>query len=255
MPATPAPVGTDGARFAPAEWAVRVDLAASYRLCALYGWDEATGTHISARVPGEEAFLINPFDLFFEEVTASNLIKIDLQGNILLPTRHTLNPAGFVVHSAIHQARADAGCVMHLHTDNGVAVSCLAEGLLPLNQTAMLIADRIAYHDYEGVAVDLEERERLGRDLGGLNLMFLRNHGTLTVGQDVGEAFVRMYILERACAIQLRVLATGREIHPVSSTARERTHEVGARIALPNTNRGWLAHKRKLDRMTTDYAA
>jgi ribulose-5-phosphate 4-epimerase/fuculose-1-phosphate aldolase len=235
------------------EWAVRVDLAAAYRLAALYNWDDATATHISARIPGEETFLLNPHGLFFEEVTASNLIKIDLAGNILSRTDHGINAAGFVVHSAGHEARPDAGCVMHLHTDDGVAISCLAEGVMPLNQTALLIADQMAYHDYEGVAVDLDERQRLGSDLGQRNLMILRNHGTLTVGRNVGEAFTRMFILERAARIQMRVLATGRPIQPVSALARERTAGIGANIGGAASDRAWMAHRRKLDRHTTGY--
>jgi ribulose-5-phosphate 4-epimerase/fuculose-1-phosphate aldolase len=239
--------------MSPQEWALRVDLAACYRLAAIHQWDDATATHISAKVPGEEAFLLNPYGFFFEEITASCLVKIDLDGNVLSPTPYGINNAGFVVHSAIHAVRQDAGCVIHLHTNDGVAVSCLADGLLPLNQTSMLVSEHVAYHDYEGVAVDLEERQRLGDDLGARNFMLLRNHGTLTVGSNIGEAFVRMYLLERACSIQLKVLATGRAIHPVTPTALKRTATIGAMITAPGTDVAWDAYKRKLDRITTDY--
>jgi ribulose-5-phosphate 4-epimerase/fuculose-1-phosphate aldolase len=239
--------------ISPEEWALRVDLAACYRLAAMHQWDDSTATHISAKVPGEEAFLINPYGVFFEEITASCLVKVDLDGNILSPTTHGINNAGFVVHSAIHAVRDDAGCVMHLHTDDGVAVSCLAEGLLPLNQTSMLVSEHVAYHDYEGVAVDLEERKRLGHDLGSGDFLILRNHGTLTVGRNVGEAFVRMYLLERACTIQLRVLSAGRTLQPVTASALDRTSAIGAEIKIPGTDIVWDAYRRKLDRQTTDY--
>ena len=239
--------------ISPDEWEVRVDLAACYRLAALNGWDDSTATHISARVPGEEAFLINPYGLFFEEITASCLIKIDLHGRILSPTPHAINQAGFVVHSAVHEVRDDAGCVIHLHTNDGVAVSCLAEGLLPLNQTAMLVSKHVAYHDYEGVAVDLDERARLGADLGASNYLILRNHGTLTVGRTVAEAFTRMYLMERACAIQIKVLSTGRPVKAVAPEAFQRTSDIGARIGDDDADRAWAANRRRLDRITTDY--
>lgn len=239
----------------PEEWAVRVDLAACYQLTAMNGWDDGTATHISARVPGEESFLINPFGLFFEEVTASNLIKIDLEGRILSPTAYPVNAAGFVIHSAIHAARGeDAGCVMHLHTEDGVAASCLAEGLLPLNQTAMLISPHVAYHGYEGVAVDMDERARLAADLGHRDLMILRNHGTLTVGRTVAEAFVRMTILEKACAIQMKVLAAGRPIQVVDDGAQQRTSDFVALVGGLIATQSWGAWRRRLDRTGADYA-
>jgi ribulose-5-phosphate 4-epimerase/fuculose-1-phosphate aldolase len=240
-------------RISAEEWIVRRDLAAAYRLAALYGWEDMGGTHISARVAGEEAFLINPYELLFEEITASSLVKVDLAGNILGATEYTINPAGFVVHSAIHRARHAAGCVMHLHTHDGVAVSCLAEGILPLSQAAMLISDRIGYHDYEGVALDSAERERLARDLGDFDILILRNHGTLTTGCDVGEAFVLNYHLERVCATQLRILATGRPTQEASGDARAKTAEIGRNMWSTHSKRLWLAHKRKLDRHSVDY--
>src|SRR3954463_8974373 len=181
-------------RVSAEEWKIRVDLAAAYRLVAHYGWDDLIFTHLSARVPGpEHHFLLNPYNLMFEEVTASSLVKVDMNGLPVDPTPFVTNPAGFTIHSALHMARDDAQAVMHLHTPHGQAVSAHADGLMPLTQTAMLIRDQIAYHEYEGVAVDLEERERLIADLGDKSAMILRNHGTLTVGETIGEAFVKMY--------------------------------------------------------------
>ena len=192
------------------EWKIRVDLAAAYRLVAHHGWDDLVFTHLSARIPGpEHHFLLNPYNLMFEEVTASSLVKVDMEGRPVDPTPFITNPAGFTIHSAIHMAREDAQAVIHLHTPHGQAVSAHAEGLLPLTQTAMLIRDEVAYHDYEGVAVDLDERERIVADLGSKGAMLLRNHGTLTVGETVGEAFVRMYFLERACLAQILALSAG----------------------------------------------
>lgn len=245
--------GGTTAEVAPQEWEARVDLAACYRLAALHRWDDSIATHISARVPGEEAFLINPYGMLFEEITASSLVKVDLDGNILSDTPHDVNRAGFVIHSAIHAARDDAGCVMHLHTDDGVAVSCLAEGLLPINQTAMLAAGHVAYHDYEGVAVDEGERARLQADLGQKNLLILRNHGTLTVGRTVAEAYTRMFVLERACTIQVRALSMGRPLMPVSPDASARTSAIGEAAFTSQAPVGWAAARRMLDRHSTEY--
>ncbi|MGY2934539.1 ribulose-5-phosphate 4-epimerase/fuculose-1-phosphate aldolase [Bradyrhizobium sp. GM6.1] len=181
-----------------AEWQQRVNLAACYRLVSLYGWDDLVDTHISARVPGpDHHFLINPYGLMFDEITASSLVKVDLHGNQLSESEYSVNPAGFTIHSAIHEVREDAICVLHLHTLDGTAVSSSAEGLLPLNQTAQLVTHDLAYHDYEGIALDHDERPRLQKDLGDHNHMLLRNHGTLTVGRSVASAFERMYHLER----------------------------------------------------------
>ena len=192
------------------EWAIRVDLAAAYRMVAHFGWDDLIFTHLSARIPGpEHHFLLNPYNLMFEEVTASSLIKVDTSGNPVDPTPFITNPAGFTIHSAIHMAREDAQAVIHLHTPHGQAVSAHGDGLLPLTQTAMLIRDEVAYHDYEGVAVDLGERERIIADLGNKCAMLLRNHGTLAVGETVGEAFIRIYFLERACQAQILALSAG----------------------------------------------
>src|SRR5580693_9100480 len=182
------------------EWRVRVDLAALYRLVALFGWDDMIYTHISARLPGpDHHFLINPYGQFFDEITASSLVKIDLQGEILQETPYFINPAGFTIHSAIHAARDDAHFVIHLHTDQGVAVSAQAEGLLPLTQHALVTLPRLAYHDYEGIALDLDERERLVADLGDKSVMLLRNYGTLALGRTAAAARNAMFFLERAC--------------------------------------------------------
>ena len=193
-----------------AEAEVRRDLAAVYRLVAMHGWDDLIFTHISARVPGpDHHFLINPFGLRFAEVTASNLVKIDLEGNPVGASEHPVNPAGFVIHSALHMAREGAQCVIHLHTDDGVAVAAQAEGLLPLSQHAMMVRNEVAYHDYEGIAFDLEERERLVADMGEKHLMILRNHGTLAVGASCAAAWLAMYFLERACTKQIRAQSSG----------------------------------------------
>ena len=189
------------------EWKTREDLAAAYRLVANYGWDDMVFTHLSARVPGpDEHFLLNPFGVLFEEVTASSLVKIDLDGAVVLDNGYQVNAAGFTIHSAIHGAREDAQAVMHLHTDAGVAVSCMKEGFLPLNQHAMFVYHDVAYHDWEGVALNLDERERLIADIQDKHLMMLRNHGTLAVGSSIASCFMRLYYLERACSIQLKAM-------------------------------------------------
>lgn len=195
-----------------AEWKARVDLAALYRLTALHGWDDMIFTHISMRVPGpEHHFLINPYGWFFEEITASSLVKVDLDGNVVSESDAMVNPAGFTIHSAVHMAREDAMCVMHVHTDDGVAVSAQKHGLLPISQTGMIAMSDVAYHDYEGVALDHDERERIVSDMGTNSLLILRNHGTLTCGESAGQTFMRMFFLERACSMQVRALSAGRE--------------------------------------------
>ncbi|MEM1232264.1 MAG: class II aldolase/adducin family protein, partial [Pseudomonadota bacterium] len=194
------------------EWQVRQDLAGLYRLIAHHGWDDMLFTHLSARVPGpEHHFLLNPLGLMFNEVTASSLVKVDADGQKVLDSPYDINPAGFTIHSAVHMAREDAHCVMHLHTDDGVAVSAQEAGLQPITQHAMQVG-QIAYHEYEGVALDLDERERLVRDLGEAQFMILRNHGTLTVGRTCADAYMAMYYLERACTMQIRALAGGTAI-------------------------------------------
>ncbi|MEK7266938.1 MAG: class II aldolase/adducin family protein [Pseudomonadota bacterium] len=188
------------------EWRLRCELAATYRLVALYGWDDMIFTHISVRLPaedGEARFLLNPYGLFFDEITASSLIKVDMQGNSVQQTPYFTNPAGFTIHSALHMSRADAHCVLHTHTPHGVAVSAQQDGLRRYSQFAMIVHDDIAYHDYEGIATDLDERARLVRDMGNHGLLILRNHGTLTVGANCATAFLRMYFLEQACKAQI----------------------------------------------------
>ena len=243
------------------ELELRRDLAAAYRLAALFGWDDMIGTHLTVRAPsapGEpEAFLINPYGMLFEEITASSLIKVDVAGEILSESDFPVNKAGFVIHSALHRARADAACVMHLHTRDGVAVSALECGLLPLNQTSLAIRSKISVHEYEGVAVNPEERERLVHDLGENDLMFLRNHGTLAVGPTIAEAFQRMYLLETACTVQVRTLSMGQPWHRPAEAVIEhmdkhagRRNEHSARYARTLV---WPALLRKLDRVCPDY--
>jgi ribulose-5-phosphate 4-epimerase/fuculose-1-phosphate aldolase len=205
-------LGSLAGKVSEGEWQARVDLAALYRLVALHGWDDMIFTHISARVPGpEHHFLINPYGLFFGEMTASALVKVDLDGNIVQDTPYMINPAGFTIHSAIHAAREDARYVMHLHSDQGVAVAAQAEGLLPLSQHALICLPHLAYHDYEGIALNLDERERLVADLGDKSLCLLRNHGTLTVGASAAECWTGMFFLERACKQQVMALTAGRD--------------------------------------------
>jgi ribulose-5-phosphate 4-epimerase/fuculose-1-phosphate aldolase len=239
------------------EWAIRVDLAAAYRLVAHYGWDDLIFTHLSARIPGpEHHFLINPYDMMFDEITASSLVKIDVEGNPVVPTAHPVNPAGFTIHSAIHMARDDAHAVMHVHTPAGQAVSAMAEGLMPHTQTAMAIRHDVAYHDYEGIATDLEERERLVEDIGTKHAMILRNHGTLAVGSTVGECFVRLYFLERACDAQVKMLSAGRDglYNPPQGTPEKVEHQTeGPMIAAVANALAWPALLRKLDRIDPSF--
>src|SRR5436190_2567106 len=201
------------------EWSARVDLAAAYRLVALYGWDDLIFTHISARVPGpEHHFLLNAYGMMFEEVTASSLIKIDLEGKKVMDSPHFLNPAGFTIHSAVHAAREDALCVMHLHTEGGIAVSAQKDGLLPISQQAMFPSASLAYHDYEGLALNEAEKPRLVSDLGDKKNMILRNHGLLTIGSTVAEAFLSMYLLERACRIQILAQSGGGDLDRIKDS-------------------------------------
>ena len=193
-----------------AEWEARVNLAAAYRLVALYGWDDLIFTHVSARVPGpEHHFLINPYGMMFDEITASSLVKVDLDGNKVMDSPWEINPAGFTIHSAIHARREDAQCVMHTHSLNGVAVSAQKDGLLPISQQATVVLASLGYHDYEGIALREDEKPRLVRDLGDNNFLMLRNHGLLTVGASPADAFLAMYLFEAACMIQVRAQAGG----------------------------------------------
>jgi len=248
------------------EWKVRVNLAALYRLAALFGWDDMVYTHISARIPGpEHHFLINPYGMFFEEMTASSMVKIDLDGNIIQETPYMINPAGFTIHSAIHAAREDAHYVMHLHSDQGVAVSAQKEGLLPLSQHALVVLPRLAYHDYEGIALNLDERERLVHDLGDAATMLLRNHGTLAVGSSAGEVWNNMFYLERACKQQVMALSAGRENVLIAPEAAQEEVARQVNAMRPSTPRPmgsggpgglvWPACLRRLDREMPGYDA
>ena len=237
------------------EWDLRVELAACYRLVALFGWDDLIFTHISARLPGpEHAFLINPYGFLFREITASSLVKVDLEGRKLMPSPHDINPAGFTIHSAIHAAREDAHCVLHVHSVNGVAVSAQEDGVLPLSQHAMFVLSSLAYHDYEGVALNADEKPRLVADLADKRFLMLRNHGLLTVGRSVAEAFVGMYFFETTCMMQVRAQAGGgklRHIPPaiVAGAAEQfRTVTRGA-----GGNLAWPALLRRLDAESPGY--
>ena len=237
------------------EWHARIELAAAYRLVALYGWDDLIFTHISARVPGaDHHFLLNPYGMMFDEVTASSLVKIDLAGNKVMDSPYFINPAGFTIHSAVHEAREDALCVMHLHTDYGIAVSAQKQGLLPLSQQSMFPLASLAYHDYEGLALNEDEKPRLVADLGDKNYLILRNHGLLTVGTSAAEAFLSMYILERACRIQILAQTGGGDLHTVPEPIIDLTAKqlsavtVGQGAALT-----WPGLLRKLDRVDASY--
>jgi ribulose-5-phosphate 4-epimerase/fuculose-1-phosphate aldolase len=232
---------------------VRVRLAACYRLIAHYGMDDLVFTHISARVPEASGqFLINPYGLRFDEITASSLVKIDYDGNIVEPSPHPVNQAGFVIHSAIHAARPDVNCVLHTHTRAGVAVSCLKEGLLSLNQFSAPYYKRVAYHDYEGVATNLDERQRLVRDLGEKQVMVLRNHGLLTAGRTVPEAFELMYYLEQSCRVQMDVMASGGAVNALSDEVSEHTAQQCEGFG-PRGERAWPALLRLLDAKDPSY--
>lgn len=242
-----------------AEWRTRVDLAAAYRLVDMFGWSDLLGTHISARVPdAQDQFLINPYGLLFEEITASSLVKVDEEGNVLSETEYDVNPAGFVIHSAVHMALPDITCVLHTHTPAGTGVATQKQGLLPLTQHALAVIAHTSYHDYEGIATDLDERERLVRDLGDNRLLVLRNHGLLTVGRTVAEAFVWMYRAERACRMQLAFQQSGAEAMEIPEEVQRVTVE---RNRLANSPQGhrpvgvkeWPALLRKLDRADQSY--
>jgi len=238
-----------------AEWQARVDLAAAYRLVALYGWDDLIFTHISARVPGpEHHFLLNAYGMMFDEVTASSLVKIDPSGNKVMESPYFINPAGFTIHSAVHAAREDALCVMHLHTDYGIAVSAQKDGLLPISQQSMFPLASLAYHDYEGLALNEEEKPRLVSDLGDKNYMILRNHGLLTIGETAAEAFLSMYILERACRIQILAQSGGIELHRVAEPIIDLTAKQMSAVTVgQGAELTWPGLLRKLDRIDPTY--
>jgi ribulose-5-phosphate 4-epimerase/fuculose-1-phosphate aldolase len=244
-------------KVSPEEWAVRVDLAACYRLVARYGWEDLVFTHITARVPGtQDQFLINPYGVFFDEITASSLVKIDQQGNKLENSPFPVNPAGFVIHSAIHAARHDARYVLHTHTLNGVAVSTQRAGLLPISQHSISVLASLGYHDFEGPALRDDEKPRLVADLGDKTSLILRNHGLLTVGETAAEAFVSMYYLETSCAIQVRAQSGGGELIPVPKEVIESAYGQVMAGGRPGQGRGalvWPGLLRRLDRLDPSY--
>ena len=265
------------ARVSAEEWDTRVDLAAAYRLVSLYGMTDLVYNHITARAPGpEHHVLINPYGMLYEEITASSLIKIDLAGNIVQKSEldYSVNAAGYIIHSAVHEARPDVACVIHTHTRAGIAVATLAEGLMPITQTAMRFAGHLAYHDYEGPAFHRGEKERLVKDLGDKNAMILRNHGLLACGPSIPQAFNLIFWMENACRIQVDVLCCGRALHMPAGAVVESTAEVlaGTEITLenesatnprlePDAQKGrsgyglleWPALLRKLDRIDPSF--
>ncbi len=242
-------------RVSAEEWQLRCDLAACYRLVAHYGWSDLVFTHITARVPGpEHHFLINPYGLMFDEITASSLVKVDAECNKVIDSPFPVNPAGFIIHSAVHEAREDAGCVLHTHTRAGVAVSAQQGGVLPISQQSTFVLAGLAYHEYEGVAFRSDEKPRLQADLGSANFLMLRNHGLLTVGPTIADAFLSMYVFESTCQIQLSAQAGGPliEVNPqivagVAESMRVQTSGLGGAFV-------WPALLRKLDRLGADYS-
>jgi ribulose-5-phosphate 4-epimerase/fuculose-1-phosphate aldolase len=249
------PASSVQAQVSAQEWQLRQDLAACYRLVAHYGWSDLVFTHISARIPGpDHHFLINPYGLMFDEITASSLVKVDQHCNKLNDSPYSVNPAGFVIHSAIHEAREDAGCVLHTHTRAGVAVSAQKDGVLPLSQQSTFVLASLAYHDYEGVAFRPDEKPRLQADLERANFMVLRNHGLLVVGKTIADAFLSMYTFEATCQIQLAAQSGGgalthvdpRIVSGVAESMRVQTGGLGGAFV-------WPALLRKLQRIDPGY--
>ena len=238
------------------EWRARVDLAAAYRLVAAFRWDDLVFTHISARVPGaDDQFLINPYGLMFDEITASSLVRIDLQGRKLDDSPFPINPAGFTIHGAVHAARHDAHCVLHVHSLNGVAVSAQKGGVLPISQQSIFVLSSLAYHDYEGLALRDDEKPRLVADLGQANFLMLRNHGLLTLGPTVADAFLAMYLFETVCTIQVRAQAGGGELIAVNPSiiagAQDQARQVTNGVGPGSLN--WPGLLRKLERLDPSY--
>jgi ribulose-5-phosphate 4-epimerase/fuculose-1-phosphate aldolase len=257
MPARALSMPNRRSEVSEAEWSTRVDLAAAYRMVAMFGWDDLVFTHISARVPGTEGeFLINPYGCMFEEITASSLVRVDEHGVKLDDTPFEVNPAGFVIHSAVHGARHDAGCVLHVHSLNGIAVSAQKGGVLPLSQQSIFVLASLGYHDYEGVALRDDEKPRLVADLGDRNFLMLRNHGLLTVGATVADAFLAMYLFETVCTIQVRAQAGGGDLIEVDpriiAGARQQAAAVTRGLGAQLT---WPGLLRRLDRRLPGYDA
>ena len=238
------------------EWRTRIDLAAAYRLVALMGWDDMVYTHITAKIPGpEHHFLINPYGMMFDEITASSLVKVDLAGNVVMDSPFPINPAGFTIHSAVHAAREDAGCVLHTHSVNGVAVSAQADGVLPISQQSIFVLSSLGYHDHEGVALRDDEKPRLVRDLSNNNFFMLRNHGLLTVGQSVADAFMAMYTFESVCMIQVRAQSGGGRLTMIDpaiiATSAQQAQQVTKGMGSGALN--WPGLLRRLDRRSPGY--
>ncbi|WP_425914236.1 class II aldolase/adducin family protein [Pseudomonas sp. GWSMS-1] len=242
-----------------AEWQTRVDLAACYRLIALHGWDDLIFTHISAKIPGSEEFLINPFGLMFHEVTASSLVKIDLAGNKLMDSPFSINPAGYTIHSAVHEVRHDVTCVVHIHTAAGIAVSAQKQGLLPLSQQSLFVLSSLAYHGYEGVALNHDEKARLQADLGDKNFMILPNHGLLTASNSIADTFLMMFTLQRACEIQVMAQSGGAELIHIPQQILNGAKAMVAGVMKSAQGMGgslaWPALLRKLDQQMPGYDA
>ncbi|WP_369812659.1 class II aldolase/adducin family protein [Alkalimonas collagenimarina] len=252
----PLPAVSLKGRVSDSEWQLRVDLAACYRLVAHYGWDDTIYTHLSARLPGTDHYLVNAFGLTFDEVTASNLVKVDLKGTILDNSPFQINPAGFTIHSAIHEVRDDAHCVIHLHTPATIAVASLAGGLRPLSQYSMFSLPSLSYHQYEGLAVNDEEKARLQSDLGQNNHLLLVNHGGLTVGETVGDAFMRMFDLQRACEIQLLIQGSGQKAIEVAQPVQDGIYQQAKVVHSGSTGgqKAWPAMLRKAWRLDPGFA-
>lgn len=242
-------------QVSPEEWRQRVDLAAAYRLVAHYHWDDLVFTHLSARVPGpDHHFLINPYGMLFDEITASSLVKVDLSGRKVMDSPYEINPAGFVIHSAIHAAREDAKCVLHVHSLDGIAVSAQKGGVLPISQQSIFVLSSLGYHDYEGVALRDDEKPRLVSDLGDKSFLMLRNHGLITVAESVPDAFLLLYFFEAACTIQVRAQSTGGELIPIDPRILASAQEQGRQ---GTRGRGgalaWPGLLRRLERIDPGY--
>jgi len=237
------------------EWRARVDLAALYRLVAMFGWDDLIFTHVTAKVPGTEHFLINPYGMMFDEITASSLLKIDLDGKKIMPSEYDISPAGFTIHSCINAARKDAVCVLHTHSINGVAVSAQKQGLLPISQFAFIVLRSLAYHGYEGFALDHDEQPRLVRDLGEKTSLILRNHGLLTVGLSPADAFQAMHRMEAACMVQVRAQSGGAELLDIPADVLDKALQESRGERAAKADLAWPALLRRLDRRNPGYDA
>ncbi len=246
---------TSSSRYTDAEWKTRLDLAACYRIADMYGFSDIIWNHITAKIPDSESFLINRFGLRYDEVTASNLVTLNLEGEVIDPgsasSEKDVNVTGFIIHSAIHAARPDLHCIMHSHSSAGLAVSVLKDGLAPMIQDAMQIYGRIAYHDYQGLSTEASEREGIATSLGSENAMILRNHGLLTCGESVGEAFMLMYYLERACSVQMQVLSSGQEYQLIPREMCEKAAEQYSQF--PYGKFEWPALLRLVEKHSPDY--